>query len=192
VTAVLCFDLGSPYAWLAAERAGSVLGEDPELEPVFLGGIFKQRGFGSWADTPERAENVAEVERRAAAYGLPPVRWPPGWPPNTLAAMRAATWAKREGRGREFALAAFRTAFVDGRSLAEPAALEAAAAAAGLAADDVPGAVRDPAVKEALRAATDAAWARGVRGVPTLVAGGELYYGDDRLEEAAAALRNRS
>jgi 2-hydroxychromene-2-carboxylate isomerase len=192
VTAVLYFDLGSPYAWLAAERAGSVLGEEPELEPILLGAIFERRGSGSWSQTDRRAAGIAEVERRAAAYGLPPVRWPPGWPPNTLAAMRAATWAARERRGREFGLAAFRAAFVDGRDLADPASLAAAADAAGLSAGELSDAVQDPEVKQALRAATDAAWARGVRGVPTLLVGDELYYGDDRLEAAAAAVRNSS
>jgi 2-hydroxychromene-2-carboxylate isomerase len=46
-------------------------------------------------------------------------------------------------------------------------------------------AIADPEIKAALRAATEAAWGAGVRGVPTLRVGEALYYGDDQLERAA-------
>ena len=93
-TATLYFDLGSPYAYLALERAGSVLGQAPELEPVLLGAIFRWRGRGSWARTDQRSVGMTEVERRARRYGLPSLVWPPAWPTDGLAAMRAATWAR--------------------------------------------------------------------------------------------------
>jgi 2-hydroxychromene-2-carboxylate isomerase len=185
----LFYDLGSPYAYLAVERAERVLGVAPVLRPVLLGAIFAARGHGSWSQTEARDEGIAEVERRAAAYGLPPVRWPPGWPPDTLAAMRAAVWAERRGRGAPFARAAFRRAFAAGEDLADIAVLAAAAAEAGLPDGDVAAAIADPAVKDDLRARTGAALALGVRGVPTLRAGGRLLYGDDRLEDASAADR---
>ncbi|MEA2367622.1 MAG: hypothetical protein QOH38_340 [Thermoleophilaceae bacterium] len=185
---VLYYDLGSPYGYLAVERAGSVLGVEPELEPIVLGAIFKYRDRGSWAHTDQREAGMREVERRAAAYGLPPVAWPPGWPPNTLSAMRAAAWAKGIGKGAEFAVAAYRAAFVEGRDLADLAVVAEAASAAGLPAFDVPAAVQDPSVKEALRAATDAAWEAGVRGVPTLRIADGIYYGDDQLEAAATSI----
>ena len=63
-------DLASPYAYLAVARAASVLGSEPVLRPVLAGAIFGYRGRGSWALTPERAAGEAEIERRAAAYGL--------------------------------------------------------------------------------------------------------------------------
>lgn len=177
----LYYDLGSPYAYLAVERAERVLGTAPELRPVLLGAIFAARGHGSWAHTPRRAENVAEVERRAATYGLPPVRWPPGWPPNTLHAMRAAVWAERSGRGAAFARAAFRRAFADGADLADPAVLADVAAAVGLPADDLAAAIAAPDVKAELRDRTEQAWALGVRGVPTLAIDNQLLYGDDAI-----------
>lgn len=186
--ATLYFDLGSPYAYLAFERAARVLGVQPELEPVLLGAIFERRGSGSWSATDARAENVAEIERRVAAYGIAPLAWPPGWPPNTLKAMRAATWAKRLGRVDAFARAAYRLAFVDGRDLAELGAIEDAADRAGLPAAELAAAIADPELKDELRRATDAAWAAGVAGVPTVRVGSAVYYGDDRLEDAAAAL----
>src|SRR5919197_322599 len=101
------FDLGSPYGYLAAERvARGILGVQPEFEPVLLGAIFRYRGRGSWAQTEQRERNLAEIEARACRYGLPPFAWPNGCPGDGLAAMRAATWAKRRGAGAEFALAA--------------------------------------------------------------------------------------
>ena len=182
----LFYDLGSPYAYLAVERAERVLGVAPLLRPVLLGAIFAARGHGSWSQTPARADGIAEVERRAAAYGLPPVRWPPGWPPNTLRAMRAAVWAEQRGHGPAFARAAFRRAFADGADLADLGVLAEVAASVGLPADDLDAAIADPAVKDDLRARTEAALALGVRGVPTLRLAGRLHYGDDRLEAAAA------
>src|SRR4051794_28056742 len=80
------YDLGSPYAYLAVERAERVLGVPPVLRPVLLGAIFAARGHGSWSHPAARAEGIAEVKRRAAAYGLPPVRWPPGDPAVVAAA----------------------------------------------------------------------------------------------------------
>jgi 2-hydroxychromene-2-carboxylate isomerase len=185
----LLYDLGSPYAYLAVERAERVLGAAPVLRPVLLGAIFAARGHGSWSQTPARAEGQAEIERRAAAYGLPPVRWPPGWPPNTLDAMRAAMWADRRGHGAAFARAAFRRAFAAGADLADLAVLADIGASVGLPADELEAAVADPTIKDDLRARTAAALALGVRGVPTLRVGGELFYGDDRLEAAATDRR---
>ena len=62
-----------------------------------------------------------------------------------------------------------------------------AARRAGIDAAELQAALTDPAVKDALRAATDGAVALGVFGVPTVLVGGELFWGDDRLDEAAAA-----
>jgi 2-hydroxychromene-2-carboxylate isomerase len=186
---VLYFDVGSPFAYLAIERAERVLGVDPEWQPVLVGGLFKLAGRSSWArgDTGRRAAGMADIEARAARYGLPPVRWPDPWPGDYLTAMRAATWAHRQGAAKEFAVAATRRAFVDGRDLSEPAEVLAAVTAAGLDADAAAIAVADPAIKLALREATEAAHARGVFGVPTVAVNNVLFWGDDRLEEAAAA-----
>jgi 2-hydroxychromene-2-carboxylate isomerase len=188
VRPLLFYDLGSPYAYLAVERAERVLGVAPDLRPVLLGAIFAARGHGSWSATPRREAGIAEVERRAAAYGLPPLRWPADWPPNTLAAMRAAVWAEHEGHGAAFAREAFRRAFAEGADLADPTVLAEAATAAGLDGAALAAAIATRPVKDDLRARTDAALDLGVRGVPTLATGGRLFYGDDRLDDAAAAL----
>jgi len=181
-------DVGSPYAYLAAERIERVLPVAPVWEPVLLGAIFKATGGGSWARTPARAEGIAEVERRAAAYGLPPIHWPDPWPNDGLAAMRAATAADLAGAGRAFLLAALRVAFRDGRNLEDRDAIADAARAAGLDGDELLAATADPAVKARLRERTEQAVALGVTGVPSVAVRGEVFWGDDRLEQAAAAL----
>src|SRR5215216_3968725 len=111
------YDLGSPYAWLAAERIHHVLPVVPVWQPILLGGIWQRSGGGSWAHTDEREEGMREIERRAAASGLLPVKWPDDWPANTLKAMRAAVFAQQIGRAVAFSLAAFRQAFAAGKDL---------------------------------------------------------------------------
>jgi len=182
-------DVGSPFAWLAAERVEAVLPVAPVWEPVLLGAVFASRGFGSWSLTDARAAGVEEVERRAAAYELGPVRWPQPWPGNMLLAMRCAAAAADAGRARAFLLAALRAGFVHGRDLSDPAAVADAASAAGIDGGELLAAAATQAVKDALRERTEAAIALGVRGVPTLLVGELAFWGDDRLEDAARALR---
>jgi 2-hydroxychromene-2-carboxylate isomerase len=184
------YDLGSPYAYLAAERLNALFaetsGEPPEWRPILLGGLFKRFGRDSWARGEGREQGMREVERRAAAYGLPPVSWPEPFPPNTLLAMRAATYAKEIARAASFSLAAFRQAFAAGRDLTQPDNVLLAAAAAEMHPRAVLSAVERGSVKRALREATELAGDLGVRGVPSVVVGGRVFWGDDRLEEAAA------
>lgn len=187
------FDVGSPYAYLSAERVDRVVAAPVRWQPVLLGGLFKLTGRTSWAlgDYRRRQAGMAEIERRARGCGLAPLRWPDPWPTDYLAAMRAATYAFRAGRGVEFALAAFRHAFVDGADLSRPVHVLHAARTAGLEPAEVSAAIADPEIKRTLRLATEAAYERGVIGVPTLAVGDDLYWGDDRLDEAAesAAVR---
>jgi 2-hydroxychromene-2-carboxylate isomerase len=185
------FDLGSPFAYLAAERIDRVLGESVIWQPVSLGGLFKANGRSSWALAGEdsRRSGIAEVQRRALDYGLPPVRWPDPWPSNYLYAMRAATYAFQLGRGRQFTIAAFRHAFACGEDLAIATNVLRAAEQAGLAPGAVEQATADSEIKLALRVATDTAHERGVFGVPTVAVGDELFWGDDRLLDIAAMTR---
>jgi 2-hydroxychromene-2-carboxylate isomerase len=188
------FDLGSPYAYLSAERLETVIDAPVRWQPVLLGGLFKLTGRSSWAlgDYRRRQRGMAEIERRALGYGLPPLRWPDPWPSNYLVAMRATTHAFALGCGPEFAREAFRAAFQRGRDLSITAHVLEAARSVGLDPEAVRAATEDAAVKTALRDATDAAYARGVFGVPTLAVGDELFWGDDRLGAAAGELARAS
>jgi 2-hydroxychromene-2-carboxylate isomerase len=189
--AVFYFDLGSPYAYLAAERIASVFeeagAEHPEWQPILLGGLFQRFGRSSWGQGPDREEGMREVERRAQAYGLPPIRWPEPWPGNMLTAMRTATFAKEIGRTVAFSLAAFRQQFAAGRDLSEKDNVFIAAAASELHPRSLETAIGRDAIKLRLREATDRAGDAGVFGVPAVVVGDEVFWGDDQLEVAAEA-----
>lgn len=185
---IFYYDLGSPYAYLAAERIQRVLPAVPVWQPILLGGIWKETAGRSWATTDRRARGMAEIERRAAEYGLMPVRWPGGWPNNTLKAMRAAIFAQQTGRTVAFSLAAFRQAFAAARDLSDVDNVLIAAAACELHPNAVLKGIEMQSTKDRLREATREAYERGVRGVPTIAVGEELFWGDDRLEDAAAAL----
>jgi 2-hydroxychromene-2-carboxylate isomerase len=189
--AAFYFDLGSPYAYLSAERISGLFTEaeleQPEWRPILLGGLFQALGRDSWGNGPEREAGMAEVERRAAEYGLPAIVWPDPWPGNTLTAMRAATFAKQTGRVVSFSLAAFRQAFAGGRDLTEPDNVAISGAACELHPRALLKAVETGGVKAALRAATEGAVAAGVVGVPTVLVGEQPFWGDDRLEDAVAA-----
>jgi 2-hydroxychromene-2-carboxylate isomerase len=79
---------------------------------------------------------------------------------------------------RKFALAAFRAQFVGGRALSDPATVAAIAEQVG---------IEPVEAKQRLRENTDRALELGVVGVPSVVTGGEVFWGDDRLEDAARA-----
>jgi 2-hydroxychromene-2-carboxylate isomerase len=103
--------------------------------------------------------------------------------------MRVAVWAQGHGAAEVYAMAAMRRAFCGGCDLSLPEEVRTAAVAAGLDGDAALAAAQDPGVKLALREATQAAYDRGVFGVPTISVGSELFWGDDRLEEAAMRAR---
>ena len=182
------YDLASPYAYLAAERMHEVLPVAPVWQPILLGGIWQQSGGRSWAVTDTRAEGIANVERRAAERGLMPIRWPDPWPANSLYAMRAATFAQQIGRTVAFSLAAFRQAFAAGKDLSDVDNVLIAAAACELHPNAVLKGIELQSTKDRLREATQEAYDRGVRGAPSVVVGDDVFWGDDRLEDAAKAL----
>lgn len=185
------FDLGSVYAYLAAERISRLFAEaeleQPEWRPILLGGLFQRYDRSSWMLGPEREDGMLECERRAAAYGLQPLRWPDPCPGNTLYAMRVATYAKSIGRSVSFALAAFRQAFAGGRDLTEPDNVAIAAAACELHPNAIAKAAASDSVKRRLREETERAGELGVRGVPSVLVGEQVFWGDDQLEQAVAA-----
>jgi 2-hydroxychromene-2-carboxylate isomerase len=187
--AVFYYDFNSPYAYLAAERIDRLI-PDAEWRPIAFAIVLAKLGT-----LEERLTNLdpapvaAEAARRAAERGLPAFKPPATWPVESwsLAPLRAAVFADQQGLLREFSAAAFRTSFVEGRSLAELDNILAAAGEAGLEPDEVREAIGRPEIKERLKSNTEEALARGVTGIPTVAIGSELFWGDDHLEEAAAA-----
>ena len=185
MSAKFYFDLGSPYVYLAAERlAGLGIGE-VEWQPISLGGLFKATRRSSWGLSPRREQGMAEIEARAAHYGLPPLRWPDPWPGHYLQAMRACVAAAEQDRLEPFARTALRMAFTEGHDLSQPEEVLDAARRSGLDPEWLQARIAHQDIKDRLRAATEAAHALGVLGVPTLAIGERLFWGDDQLELAA-------
>lgn len=183
---VFYFAAMSPYSWLAAERIEQVLPQ-ARWRPVTAAFVFRATGRTSWGFTDERASGIADCERRAASYGHGPIRWPDPWPTNDLPIARAMTFADSRGTLRPFALGAMRMAFREGRDLAELDVVREAGERAGIDAAELEAALGEATIKDALRLATDEATARGVFGIPTVLVGEDLFWGDDRLQDAADA-----
>lgn len=187
------YDFNSPYSYLAAERISGVFSEagaeQPEWQPISFGHVLKTTGRRPWSFEEDRSTDLAEIQRRADERGLPEVVYPEGWPIEnySLNPLRAAIYAKESGRVVSFSLAALRQVFAAGRDLSDVDNVLLAAAACELHPNAVLKGMETQSVKDRLREATGEAIERGVGGVPTVAVGDELFWGDDRLEEAASA-----
>ena len=187
---VFYYDTNSPYAYLAAHRVDGVLPVRPEWRPVVFGAIVRERGKLPWSFAADRTADFEEIARRARERGLPEVRYPDQWPAEgySVNPLRALLLAESPEQLRAVTLELFRTIFADGTMLNDPEALLDATERAGMERERVRAGIEDQAIKDRLRANTDEALAAGVTGVPTVAVGGQLFWGDDRLEDAAAAL----
>ncbi|HEX7290240.1 MAG TPA: DsbA family protein [Conexibacter sp.] len=180
---VFYFDLGSPEAYLAAERVMAELPVVPEWTPILAAGLPGSAG--------DPAARRAAIEERARAQHVQPLRWPASWPQeDTRVAMVGATYAKQIGRAVAFALAAFRQAYAGGRALDEDTVV-IAAAACEMHPRAVLQALGRRSVAAGLDTATLTAAEAGVTQVPAIVAGDDVYEGIDAVERAAAALAAR-
>jgi 2-hydroxychromene-2-carboxylate isomerase len=193
--AVFYYDFSSPYSYLAAERISALFAEagaeQPEWQPISFGHLIQAIDKTPWSMQPDgpNPADLEEIQRRAAERGLPEVSYPQGWPVEnySLNPLRAAIYAKESGRVVSFTLAAFRQVFAAGRDMSDLDNVLLAAAACELHPNAVLKGIETKSVKERLRKVTEEASERGVSGVPTIAVGGELFWGDDRLEEAAKA-----
>lgn len=183
------YDVSSPYAYLAACRVDELLPVAPEWRPIAFGVIVRRLGKMPWSFAENRQAHFDAIAGRAAERGLPEVRYPEGWPVETysLTPLRVMLLSSDEEQLRAVSHALFRTMFVEGRHLADPEPVLDAAERAGMDREAVREGIGSAEVKQLLRARTDEAVARGVTGIPTVAVGEQLFWGDDRLEEAAAA-----
>ncbi len=171
-------DLSSPEAWLSAERILPLVPVPVEWVPIAL--PFE----GGFRCAEEEEIFRAELERAAPQ----PVRWPDPFPFDSAFAQRAATYAKGGGKTVAFALAAFRQAYAGGRDLADPQNVMIAAAACEIHPRALLAGAGTAAVARQLDEATATARERGVRGVPAVWTGREVFHGDAALEAAVRAL----
>jgi 2-hydroxychromene-2-carboxylate isomerase len=185
------FGAMSPYSWFSAERIEQLLPE-ASWHGIFLGGMFKSNGRISWGLTEGRDAGIADCDARAAAYGLGPIRWPQPWPTSDLLVARAMAYAQTRDMLKPFALSAMRLSFREGRGIGELDSVLDAGSQVGIDPSELETALDDPDVKQALRDETDAALAHGVFGVPTVIVDGELFWGDDHLQDAADTYKSIS
>jgi 2-hydroxychromene-2-carboxylate isomerase len=189
------YDFNSPYSYLAAERISGLFAEaeleQPAWQPISFGHVIQAIGKTPWSMRPDgpNPADLEEVQRRASERELPEVHYPRGWPVEnySLNPVRAAVYAKESGKVVSFSLACFRQVFAAGRDMSDVDNVLLAAAACELHPKAVLKGIETKSVKDKLRAATDEAITRGVEGIPTVAVGDELFWGDDKLEEAVLA-----
>ncbi len=184
LTASFHFDLACPFTYLALERVERQL-PDVRWRPTCAEALYRAN---PWGDDLDGSAKRAAAERRARALRLP-LSWPSQHPRSARGAMRAALYAAEQGRGGAFALAAARLAFCGGFDLGDPEVLAEAAAASGLPLDGCLEAAGDVARDGPLEEAGRWLLAAGADRLPALRVGRVLHCGEQRVAEAAAALR---
>jgi 2-hydroxychromene-2-carboxylate isomerase len=186
------FDFASTYSYPAAlrlralaDRSGIAVG----FRPFLLGPIFRSQG---WDNSPfnlypaKGAYMWRDLERLCADLALP-FRRPDPFPQNSLPAARLALLGLQQDWGEEFCRAVFRAEFGEGRRIDDSATLSAILTALGVDAAAALTQSQSDTIKGALREQTAQAQSLGIFGAPAFVTGdGELFWGNDRLEQALA------
>ncbi len=183
------FEIASTYSYPAAMRIeGLALAAGVPLRwrPFLLGPIFATQG---WNDSPFNIYPVKgrymwqDLARVCAAEGVP-LRRPSVFPRGSLVAARIACLAAEEPWLPAFVRAVYTANFAADRPIGEAEVIGELLHGLGLPADAWLARAATPEAKAALRAQTDAAAAHGIFGAPTFRVGDELFWGNDRLEDA--------
>ena len=186
------YEFASTYSWLAAERIEALAAAaDVEVNwrPFLLGPIFVAQG---WQSSPfnvyaaKGANMWRDIERHCLLMDLPPPTRPEPFPQNGLLAARVATALPNAARPA-FSRAVYRAEFTKGLPIADRAVIAQVLRGCGVDAETTLAVAESAENKAALRAATDEAAAHGIYGAPSFVTpSGELFWGNDRLEQALA------
>ena len=185
------FEFASTYSYLSAMRIDDLAkahGVEVIWKPFLLGPIFKAQGWDTspFSIYPDKGENMwRDLERRAAKYGVPFNRAAESlFPQNSVLAARAAIACLHQDWGHEFCRQVFRAAFVEARDISESETIGDCVEAAGGVAEIYLHMAHANAQKDALRANVEEARSRRVYGAPSFIVDDELFWGDDRLEDA--------
>ena len=188
------FDIGSPYSYLAATQVGAVAERTRTAvswRPFLLGAVFKASGNEMPARIAAKARWMLEDLRGwSRLYGVP-FQMASRFPLNTLRTQRALcalALIAGEQAVPAYALALFQAYWVDDRDVSADAELAALANAAGLDGAAIVAAIDAQPTKDALRAHTENAVARGSFGAPTFFYGDAMFWGHDRLPLIEAAI----
>ena len=187
------FTMGSTYTYLSAMRLPDVAraaGVSFRWRPFHLAVLLKETNHIPFADKPAKSAHMwRDIERRAAMHGIP-ARLPAPYPlANTERANLVAVVGMREGWGVDYVRAAYRRWFQQGEENGSDANLAASLGEVGQEPARVLALAAGEAARTELAAETDAARAAGLFGAPSFTVGGELFWGDDRLEDALDWLR---
>ena len=182
------FDFGSTYSYLSAFRIGAAKGVSVSWRPFLLGPIFEAQG---WDDSPFNIYQAKgrymwrDMERLCARDGLPFTK-PSRFPRNGLLAARVACFADAEPWLPDFVRSVFRANFGEDREIGDAEEIQKILSALGLPGADIIEQAQSPENKQRLRDQTGRAAKLGIFGAPTFVVGDELFWGNDRLEDALA------
>ena len=186
-------EYSSTYSYLTVARIGRLAaqqGVSLDWQPFFLPPVREQQGLGF--PFPEASAKTAymwrDLERRAASLGLA-YRRPGSYPVNSLPTARVALAGKPDGWCQRFTEEVFRLHWTQGCLIGSDDNLRLALGTLGLDAAEVLQRANAPENKDALKAQTPRALERGIFGAPSFVVAGELFWGDDRLEDAFAWAR---
>ena len=189
------FDFASTYSYPAVMRIGppaEKTGVAVRFRPFLLGPIFKAQGFATSPFNlyPAKGRHMwRDLERLCADLGLP-FRRPDPFPQNSLLAARVALAGLAEdcddkNWGEDFCRAVFQAEFGDGRRIDDAATIADVRAGLRIEPEPMLAAAQSDAIKAQLRAQTEAAERLGIFGAPSFTtADGELFWGNDRLEQA--------
>ncbi|WP_374266137.1 2-hydroxychromene-2-carboxylate isomerase [Zoogloea sp.] len=189
------FEFASSYSYLAVMRIEPLAreaGVTIRWRPFLLGPVFLSLG---WNDSPfniyppKGRYMWRDLARLATRYGLP-FQVPSKFPRSGLLAARVALLGAEAPWIGDFARAMMHANFADDRDITDPAVIRALLAGLGLPADALLAEATGEANKLALRRQTEKATELGLFGAPSFVTpDGELFWGNDRLEDALAWVR---
>lgn len=185
------FDFSSPYAYLAATQVDALAartGAEVVWRPFLLGALFQAIGTPmvpvSTFSEPKQRYIFRDLERFAKLYGAP-FSFPSQFPMNTLNPLRLSLAAGKDAPTLNLAI--FRAYWAEGRDISSVDELRKICDEVGLPPSLVEK-TQEPAIKDALRRATDDAVTLGLPGAPSFVVDGEVFWGQDRLLFVGRAL----
>lgn len=180
---------GSTYTYLSVARIGRLAaaqGVTVDWQPFLLMPILAEQGMnlGPFLPYPNKMEYMwQDIERRAERAGVPYSR-PSTYPVNSLLTARVACIAAAEGWCQLFTEKVFALHWTENRLIGTDDNLDSALSSLGQDPATLKARAQTPEGKEALKQQTEVAKSLKIFGAPSFVAGGELFWGDDRLQEA--------
>jgi 2-hydroxychromene-2-carboxylate isomerase len=188
------FTMGSTYSYLSVMRLGEVefsSGLSFRWRPFHLLLILQQMKHVPFADKPAKCQYMwRDIDRRAAMYGIP-VALPVPYPAKqSIAANLVAIVGMKEGWGADFARAAYRRWFQLGQETGSEPNVSSSLRDIGQDPGRVLAAANASETNDLLLAETDTAKRLGIFGSPTFAVGQEIFWGDDRMEDAMSWCRH--